>query len=320
MSIDEILALPADQLDTKPAWDALDGMIGLISNLHSQIREWDRVLQRAESTGIPTGHPHFRLGILHLMNDSDETAGIVHLQLAYESDQKYAPNRAHRMAAYRVLSLVKDLLADLGRSKQKWQRLQLEAPYRSVLLRMIFVIYDATAQQHILDMGGHTYHPFFALIADDDLRVFAGDNYNCAQLLLEHVSTDSGRSFVVTNEYAVARAIVGLYGGVLEALLADKLPAARDRSLGQLINEAYEQGFLVLGTKLCALCTIIWYFRNYVHANRSASRTAYFVDINVAKGLKVATDAAISELLLVQRVPFTAVSEPANPPGILIDN
>jgi hypothetical protein len=143
----------------------------------------------------------------------------------------------------------------------------------------------------------HTYDPFFQLITDDGLRIFAGDNYMCAQSLLEWVETTGGHSFILTNEYPFARSIVGLYGGVLEALLTDRLSATGRTTLGQLIDEAYNRGHISLGTNFCGLCTIILYFRNHVHANRAAMRKAYFVDLNVAKSLKIATDAAIVELL-----------------------
>jgi hypothetical protein len=150
MTLDEILALPPDRFDTKVTWDQLDGLISGLPNSEAQINEWNRVLRHAESIAIPTGHPHFRLGILHLFVDTDETVGLAHLQLAYESDQKYAPLRAHRMAAYRMLSLAKDFLADLG-SKKSWQRRQLEPKYRRVLISMLLALYDLTARRDILD-------------------------------------------------------------------------------------------------------------------------------------------------------------------------
>lgn len=296
MTIDEILAAPNDQFDNKTTWDQLDGLIGGMSDTQLQMREWNRILRHTEAIQSPTGHPHWRLGILHLLADSAEDEGIAHLEFAYESDKKHAPERAHRMAAYRALSLIRDFLADL-RSKKNWQSRQLEPQYRGVLISMLLEIYDLTARYHILDMPVYTYDPFFRLIADGPLRTFAAENYTCAQSLLEWVGTTGGHSFILTNEYAFARVIVGLYGGVLEALIADKLSATGSRTLGQLLTEGYEEGYVSLGTKLCVLCTIILYFRNHVHANKTASRTVYFVDLSVAKGLKVATDVVISELL-----------------------
>jgi hypothetical protein len=143
----------------------------------------------------------------------------------------------------------------------------------------------------------YTHSAFSALIANDGLKMFAAENYTCAQLLLEWVETDGGHNFIRTNEYAFARVMVGLYGGVLEALLADKLAPTGNKTLGVLVGAAYNSGHIQLGTKRCALYAIIAYFRNHVHADRTACRTEYFVDLNVAKGMKVATDIVISELL-----------------------
>jgi len=38
------------------------------------------------------------------------------------------------------------------------------------------------------------------------------------------------------------------------------------------------------------------YLRNHIHADRDASRRAYFIDINVAKDCKVALDWVIADL------------------------
>jgi hypothetical protein len=79
---------------------------------------------------------------------------------------------------------------------------------------------------------------------------------------IDWVETENGHSFIQINQYAFARSIVGLYGGVLEALLTDRLSATGKNTLGALITLAYKKGLLILGTNLCALCTIILYFRN----------------------------------------------------------
>jgi hypothetical protein len=145
-------------------------------------------------------------------------------------------------------------------------------------------------------MHGWTYNPFFAIFKTDRLRVFAGENYFCAQSLLEWVETTSGHAFLLTNEYPFARSIIGLYGGVLEAILAEKLSTSQQKTLGGLITEAYKQGHLVIGNRLCALATILLYFRNHVYPNKEITRTSYFIDLNVAKGLKSAIDIAIGDL------------------------
>jgi hypothetical protein len=46
-----------------------------------------------------------------------------------------------------------------------------------------------------------------------------------------------------------------------------------------------------------ALATILLYFRNHVHLSKEITRTDYFIDLNVAKGLKSAIDLAIGDLL-----------------------
>jgi hypothetical protein len=150
MTVDDILALPHDQIDKKSTWDHLDGLIGGLPDLQAQLKEWDRILRHAESIGIPTGHPHFRLGTVRLLVDADETAGLDHLLRAHESDQKFAPERVHTMGAYRLLSFAKDLLADMRckrNSKKEWLRRQLDPPYRRVLVNTLFDIYDQTAQR-----------------------------------------------------------------------------------------------------------------------------------------------------------------------------
>jgi hypothetical protein len=187
-------------------------------------------------------------------------------------------------------------LSDL-RKKTNWQTSQLDPPHRKILINTLLALYDATARRHILDMPAWTYSPFFELMKDDGLRRFAGENYFCAQSLLEWVETDSGHAFLLTNEYPLARVVIGLYGGVLEAMLAEKLASKGRQTLGNLINEAYAQGHLVPGTRLCALATILLYFRNHIHANREVNRTEYFIDLHVAKGLKAAIDLVIAELL-----------------------
>jgi hypothetical protein len=88
-----------------------------------------------------------------------------------------------------------------------------------------------------------------------------------------------------------------LFGGVLEAILADKLPNFRGHSLGVLVREGHAAGIIRVGTKLAALSSMMLYLRNHIHADRDASRRGYYVDINVAKGCKVALDWAIADLL-----------------------
>jgi hypothetical protein len=296
-NLDEILSSSPSSLGERSTAQILDQIIESRSSVQQRIADWNRVATTSESKGVSSGHAHFRLGILHLVNDADEAEGISHLERAYEQDQRYALGREpQRLAAYRVLSLVKDFLAHL-RSRKDWQALQLDLNHRGVLISTLLALYDTTARRHILDMPVWTYGPFFAIFKNDRLRAFAGENYFCAQSMLEWVGTDGGHAFLLANEYAFARSIIGLYGGVLEAILAEKLSTNEQKPLGGLIREAYEQGHLVVGTRLCALTTMLHYFRNHIHPNKEITRNGYFIDLNVAKGLKSAIDLAIEDLL-----------------------
>jgi hypothetical protein len=203
--------------------------------------------------------------------------------------------RAHRAAAYRILCLTKDFLKELHSKKDdNSEKPQLAPGLRSTLMKTLFLLYDET-RKHVMDMRILTFQPLFKLIGNDNLRIFAGQNYYCAQEILELTSTHKGESLALNHEYALARAVIGLYGGVLEAMLADKLPSAsKKKMLGKLIQDAYAQKILVPGTKLAALSSVMLYFRNHIHADRM--RTEYFVDLNVAKGCKVALESVVLDL------------------------
>ena len=161
------------------------------------------------------------------------------------------------------------------------------------MLKTLFLVYDET-RKHVLDMPILTFQPLFKLIKDDNLRIFAGQNYYCAQEILELTSTEKGKALAINHEYALARAVIGLYGGVLEAMLADMLPSISKKMLGSLIRAGYEQKILVPGTKLAALSSVMLYFRNHIHPRKT--RSQYFLDLNVAKGCKVALESVILDL------------------------
>lgn len=295
-AIEEILSAPAAAFNNRATWDGLDKLIESVPDVNERVQLWERVAAGVEGKGASSGHPRFRLGILHLLNDPDEAAGIAELERAYEQDQRYATDREpHRRAAYCVLNLVRDFLNAL-RARGDWQARQLDSKYRRVLVGTLFEAYDLTVR-HILDTHAWSYSPFFRLINNQGFRRFAIENYMCAQDLLEWVETKSGRSFVLTNEYPLARALIGLYGGVLEALLADKLGIRDRETLGALINRAYEEGLLPLGSRICALASIVLYFRNHIHPNKDIARTEYFINLNVARGLKAAMDLVITDLV-----------------------
>jgi hypothetical protein len=294
-SLDELLGLSDSELATREVWHKFDALIETLPNPVDRVAAWEQVVAGLSGRNAPLGHPHFRLGILHLVNDPDTTAGIKHLEEAHNEDLQYGVNEeAFRKAAYRVLCLVKDFLGDL-QGRKDWKVGQLFPPHRTTLIRTLLAVYDETAR-NILDLNTHTYSPFFKLIKNDSLRRFAGENYYLAQELLERVSFESGRSLLLLHQYPLARSIIGLYGGVLEALLLDQLPQAADKPLGRLIDEAHNASVLQLGTKLTALATLMLYFRNHIHPGKDLVRTDYFIDINVAKGIKVALDWVISDL------------------------
>jgi hypothetical protein len=150
---------------------------------------------------------------------------------------------------------------------------------------------------HILDTEGHTYQSFFTVIQDKSLVRFAIENYFCAEHLIEMFFVQGPHLSRHTDEYPLSRAIVGLFAGVLEAMLADKVPAVRGKPLGTLIQEAKRTDIIETGTKLGALSSMMLYLRNHIHPDRDATRTEYFIDINVAKGCKVALDSVIADLL-----------------------
>lgn len=292
----KILRSPDATFRDQAVWHQLDALIEALPE-NERFLQWNHVSQELGARKIPSGHAHFRLGILHLVSDLDETTGIQHLQIAYEQDQLVPDGTPpHRRAAYRVLGLAKDFLDDLQTKKgnSRWQTDQLLPPHRRVLIATLLGVYDESAR-HILDAPLLTYNAFFAVLSDRDLARFAMENYYCAYDLLEIVMVERGQS-LLSHEYGLSRALVGLYGGVLEAILADKLGIKGHGTLGDLINKAHDAGLLDLGTRLCALATVVLYFRNHVHANKDIARKDYFVDINVAKSLKAATDWVIVEL------------------------
>jgi len=279
-------------------WKDIDQIIGALRTIQEQIAAWEAIADQLKTHPVPKGMPFFRLGILHLLNDSDASRAINYLESAYGEDLIYGPDRGqtpHRMGAYRLLALTKGFIEYLELQKN-WETEQLRLPHRPLVIRTILAVYDRSLA-HILDLEGQTYQSFFALIQDKSLARFAIENYFCAEHLIEMFFVPGPHISRHTDEYPLSRSIVGLFGGVLEAILADRLPTARGRPLGSLIKEAKEASIIKLGTKLAALASMMLYLRNHVHPDRDAARTAYFIDINVAKGSKVALDWVIADLL-----------------------
>ena len=144
------------------------------------------------------------------------------------------------------------------------------------------------------------------MIGDRKLLRFAFENYCCADSLIE-VWFATGQALNKTrDEYPLARAIVSLLAGVLEAILADRLPQCRGLTLGGLLFEAHKNGLLQIGSRLSTLSSLTLHLRKYIHPERDALRENYFIDINTARGCKAALDWTITELLRQQRPPIAA--------------
>jgi hypothetical protein len=295
-TVHDILKL--DPLLFDAHWKEIDQIVCGLKTPQEQIAAWEAIANHLEPHPASKGMPFFRLGIIHLAHDADSAKAINYLELAYKEDVKYGPDNGqtpHRMGAYRLLGLTKGFIEYLE-ARENWETEQLRLPHRTIVIRTILAVYDRSLA-HILDLEGHTYQSFFALIQDKNLTRFAIENYFCAERLIELFFVSGAHISRYSDEYPLSRAIVGLFGGVLEAILADRLPSVRGRPLGNLITEAKDAGIIKVGTKLAALSSMMLYLRNHVHPDRDAARTAYFIDINVAKGFKVALDWVIADLL-----------------------
>lgn len=295
-AIKEILQLNPLEFDAH--WKQIDQIVASLKTPGEQIAAWEAIADHLRPHPVSKGMPFFRLGHMHLVNDADATRAIDYLEQAYKEDIKYGPDSGQtpqRMGAYRLLALTKGFLEYLN-GKKNWEAEQLRPPHRQILIRTLLAVYDASLV-HILDSTGHTYQSFFAVIQDKSLVRFAIENYFFAERLIELFFVSGAHISRHTDEYPLSRSIVGLYGGVLETILADRLPAARGKPLGSLIVDAKDANLIKVGTKLAALSSMMLYLRNHIHPDRDAGRTAYFIDINVAKGCKVALDWVISDLL-----------------------
>lgn len=295
-TLHDILRLDPEKIDAH--WNEIDQIIFTLPTLAEQIAAWEVIADLLKPYAVSKGMPFFRLGHLHLVLDSDQRRALDYLEQAYKEDTRYAPEKgraAHRMGAYRLLALSKGFIEYLE-GKSNWEAEQLRPPHRSVLIKTLLAVYNQSLL-HILDSEGHTYQSFFAILQDKGLTRFAIENYFFAERLVEmfHVSGPHISRF--TDEYPLSRTVVGLYGGVLEAILADRLPALRGSTLGTLLTEGIRAGVIKVGDKLAALSSLMLYLRNHVHPDRDAQRTPYFIDINVAKGCKIAVDWVIADLL-----------------------
>jgi hypothetical protein len=206
-----------------------------------------------------------------------------------------------RSVAERLLNnnvaIVKDFFAYLRLKKHTdWESALLLPNNRKVLIPILLAVYDLSVV-HALDMPCFTVLDFQRLIKNDVFRRFAGENYFCVQNLLETVTLQNQHIDRYNDQYPLGRASVGLIGGVLEAIWLDRIRGLRKVTLGQLLREAHTRGALQPNSKLAALSSLLCFMRNHMHPGLDAQRLNYFIDMNVAKGCKVALDIAISDLL-----------------------
>jgi|SRR4051812_26359989 hypothetical protein len=280
-------------------WSELDQQIQALPE-DGQEEAWKLVIGEIRSENVSKGHPYFRLAVLHLLRDADEMKAIEFLEKAYEEDKAHAQlagREAHRMAAYRVLSLVKGYfryLAEKRAEKKGWECDQFLGNHRRQQIETLIVTYDASVS-HPLDIEGHTYQSFFRLIGDRDLCRFAIENYFSAEALILFLHTEASSSFR-QHEYPLSRSIVGMLGGVIEAILVARVQVTGKPTFGAVLNEAISTGFIKSGSRLAALCSLLLYFRNHIHPDRDIHRKEYFIDLNVARGCKAALDWAIREI------------------------
>src|SRR5258708_2188609 len=209
-------------------WLVIDGVIRAFPEEH-QILQWGETLSVIKDISVSKGHPYFRLAVLHLLRDSDHARAVELLERAYQEDKIYGPDSgrtAHRMSAYRLLAFVKGYF-DYVKAKVKpnWETEQFEGVHRRNQIETLLTAYDR-GLFHPLDVEGHTYQTFFQLMKDRDLCRFAIENYFCGDELINFLITERASSFSDQHEYPMSRAIIGLLAGVLEAILADRVPTA----------------------------------------------------------------------------------------------
>lgn len=303
-SLKDVFALDPGQLHN--SWNEVDKIIQALPSRLEQIQAWEQVCEALQKGSDEShslkGHPYFRLGVLHLLEDGDEDKGLKYLELAYKEDQKYAEikgneRRPEERAAYRLLAIVKDFFAYLRSKKSTdWESALLLPNNRKVVIPLLFTVYDLSIA-HSLDVPGFTVVDFQRLVKDDVLRRFACENYFCAENLLVMFTLQGQHIDKNNDRYPLGRATVGLIGGVLEAIWLERLPGVQKGTLGHLLKLAHERGVLRPDSKLAALSSLLCFMRNHLHPGLDAKRSNYFIDMNVAKGCKVALDMAISELL-----------------------
>jgi hypothetical protein len=302
-NVDELLRLDAAQLRNRENWHKMDRIVCAVPSNAEKIRVWEQVCVILDKNHSIKGLPLFRLGILHLLEDADEPQGLTLLEQAYhedkrEKEQKEIDVPAERRGAYLLLAVVKDFFDYLRAKKpHEWESGLLTSHNRKLLVLVLFTVYDLIGV-HALDMQTFTIADLQKLIKSDALRRFAGENYFCTQNLLEMFTLQRQNIDKVNDQYPLARAIIGLVGGVLEAIWVDRMPpSVMGKTLGTILTEAHKQGILKLDTRIAALSSLLLFMRNHVHPGRDIKRQRYFINMDVAKGCKAALDWTISELL-----------------------
>src|ERR1700677_2629816 len=208
-------------------WSRIDQVVGTLGSIPEGAAAGEAIANYLKPHPVSKGMPYFRAGHLRLVNDPDATLALTLIEAAYKEDMQYGPSTgkiAQRMGAYRLLALTKGFIQYLE-SKKNWESEQVKPPNRQILITTLLAVYNGSLV-HILDADGHTYQSFFKVIQDKSLLSFAIENYFCAENLIEMFFVQGPHFSRHTNEYPLARAIVGLFAGVLEAMLADKIPDA----------------------------------------------------------------------------------------------
>ena len=101
--------------------------MGKLPSRRDQILAWEKIRDLFDKGAALKGHPLFRLGVLHLLEDSSERRGLSYLELAFQEDRKYAiqvGGRAEGRAAYRLLSITKDFLHILAQREKRIGRVR----------------------------------------------------------------------------------------------------------------------------------------------------------------------------------------------------
>jgi hypothetical protein len=290
--------------------EKVDPWLLTIDSFEGMKEAWEEVVEWIDAGGgrVSKGHPYFRLGELHLVYDESETEGRKYLREALDEDKRFAPAEGklpQAMGAYTLLALVDDFLGFLNsdeKSVKPWMKGQLKRPHRQRLFEVLFTVYNET-QTKKPEPATYTHRHLSSLFKNEKLLRFAAENYRCAHTLV--ALCESGSPWLTADEqYAVARAAIGLYGGAFEALLVDWFPPGPGEKpmLGTLIARARESNPQVIkdGTALAGLSIFLSFFRNHIHPGREVKAT-YDIGLPVAKGVGIALNWAFGELGALER-------------------